>query len=459
MFVCSLTFGQSSFISKLEEHITAAESTPEIVLLRKNQPEIFESNDCPPAFDLKALVNEESALPELKVEEKIQEELLDLLFRYDCDRFLSLNILGQLYFPKIDRALEQYQLPAYYRYLPILLTGFQSDFREKNRAGLLGLSYLEASMNNIKVLDSIDYRYILNYSSLSFSKELNRRRELLGDELLVLCSYKEGIMPVRQRMNESSSPSEFLALCSQESKEWLMAFKLLSDYFINLEVGDFRHELVKLEDEFQEVEVKRTSSIDSYTTILDIEESDLRLLNPWAVGDIIPVSDDIKLRLPRPKAEEFIALEDSIYNYAEKLAELKRKEEEKRREEQERIRKQEEILHTVRSGEVLGIIAEQYGVSVRDIKSWNSLRRDMIYVGQKLSIYGTERRIPRAQVEEPTPEVDPNGDALIYTVRSGDSLWLIARKYPGVSAENIMEWNKITEDLQPGQKIKIYNVE
>jgi membrane-bound lytic murein transglycosylase D len=42
--------------------------------------------------------------------------------------------------------------------------------------------------------------------------------------------------------------------------------------------------------------------------------------------------------------------------------------------------------HTVRSGESLGLIAERYGVSVGDLKSWNGLRSSTIYPGDRLKI-------------------------------------------------------------------------
>ena len=50
------------------------------------------------------------------------------------------------------------------------------------------------------------------------------------------------------------------------------------------------------------------------------------------------------------------------------------------------------IVHTVKRGQTLGGIAQKYGVTVSQIKKWNNLRGDMIYVGQRLVIYKKQRR-------------------------------------------------------------------
>jgi LysM repeat protein len=44
-----------------------------------------------------------------------------------------------------------------------------------------------------------------------------------------------------------------------------------------------------------------------------------------------------------------------------------------------------------------------------------------------------------------------------YTVKSGDSLWSIARKYPGVTENDLMKWNKCGANIRPGQRLVIKN--
>ena len=57
------------------------------------------------------------------------------------------------------------------------------------------------------------------------------------------------------------------------------------------------------------------------------------------------------------------------------------------------------------------------------------------------------------------PQVETiDGEFVYYTVKKGENLWTIAKKYPGVSNRDIMRWNGISEsqvkDIKPGRKIK-----
>ena len=121
--------------------------------------------------------------------------------------------------------------------------------------------------------------------------------------------------------------------------------------------------------------------------------------------------------------------------------------------------------YTVRSGDVLGLIADRHNVKVSQIQAWNNLSGTRINIGQKLMIYGkkssnkTQKQKPKNKVE-PKETTKPNltfnsGKYSNYTVKSGDNLWLIAKKYSGVSAQNIMDFNGIDGNLDVGQVLKI----
>ena len=107
--------------------------------------------------------------------------------------------------------------------------------------------------------------------------------------------------------------------------------------------------------------------------------------------------------------------------------------------------------YTVKSGDVLGKIAERHGCTVAQLKSWNGLTSNNIKVGQKLIVSA-----PAAKSTTSSPAVTDAGNYLTYTVKSGDSFYSIAKNYPGVSAQDIMNYNGLSSsNIKPGMKIKI----
>ena len=117
----------------------------------------------------------------------------------------------------------------------------------------------------------------------------------------------------------------------------------------------------------------------------------------------------------------------------------------------------EKITYTVKSGDYLGKIAEKHGVGLSELKKWNGLTSNDIKVGQKLVIYtkGSAPASSGSSASSGNSAASAKGSTT-YTVKSGDSFYSIAKNYPGVSAQNIMDHNNMkASDLRPGMTIKI----
>jgi membrane-bound lytic murein transglycosylase D len=123
-------------------------------------------------------------------------------------------------------------------------------------------------------------------------------------------------------------------------------------------------------------------------------------------------------------------------------------------------------IYRVKSGDVLGSIARRFGVSVKELKKWNSLKSDRINIGQELTVYiDTGRSVAEVKTpKEVSRALDPKAKVRsdeedrkeeYYEIQSGDTLWSIARNYPGVSADDIMRWNGIDENIKIGQVVLV----
>ena len=108
----------------------------------------------------------------------------------------------------------------------------------------------------------------------------------------------------------------------------------------------------------------------------------------------------------------------------------------------------------MKSGDVLGKIAERHGCTVAQIKAWNNLTSNNIQIGQKLKVSGSASA---SATSASKPAADSsNGEYIIYTIKSGDSFYSIAKNYPGISAQDIMDFNSLSSSkIKPGMKIKI----
>jgi LysM repeat protein len=113
----------------------------------------------------------------------------------------------------------------------------------------------------------------------------------------------------------------------------------------------------------------------------------------------------------------------------------------------------------VRSGESLSLIARRERVTVDEIQAWNGMNDHMIHPGQELIIgaYSGQKKAAETPANiKPSPPTQPATDGPIYVVKPGDSLWSIARQFPGVSAQNIAEHNGLdSEKINVGQKLII----
>ena len=106
-------------------------------------------------------------------------------------------------------------------------------------------------------------------------------------------------------------------------------------------------------------------------------------------------------------------------------------------------------VYKVRSGDVLGTIANRNGVTVTALKEWNNLSSNLIKVGQELKISsGAKSTI--AQVSS------TSGGKNLYIVQPGDSLWIISKKTPGLTVEQIKRLNNLNNNtIKPGQRLII----
>ncbi|WP_455629409.1 LysM peptidoglycan-binding domain-containing protein, partial [Parabacteroides sp.] len=108
-------------------------------------------------------------------------------------------------------------------------------------------------------------------------------------------------------------------------------------------------------------------------------------------------------------------------------------------------------------------IANRYGVTAKDIRKWNGLGSNRVAKGKRLKLYVDNGGVAFASASAPTKTTaKPAAKSSIqkgfvsYKVQSGDSLYSISKKYPGVSTAALQKANGLSSpDIRPGQVLKI----
>lgn len=180
------------------------------------------------------------------------------------------------------------------------------------------------------------------------------------------------------------------------------------------------------------------------------------------------------------------------------------------------VKGRDKVIYSVKSGDNLGMISAWFRVRQSDLKYWNKMRSNFLKVGQKITVYVPEgqgeyyshvSKMSRSEkqkslnkkptttavenlasatpkqnetkpaetkqqdksVAEVVPAVKKDSSSVkpakqvaenefvYYKVRKGDNFWSIAKKFPGVSNQEIMKLNNIkaANSLKIGQILKI----
>lgn len=106
-----------------------------------------------------------------------------------------------------------------------------------------------------------------------------------------------------------------------------------------------------------------------------------------------------------------------------------------------------DTVHHVAKNDTVWALSNKYGVSIKSIEQLNNIdpNTNMIYVGQDLKISNNDSKASN----------NNNKDTHSYVVKSGDSLWAIARQY-NTTVDHLRELNGLSSStIYVGQSLKL----
>lgn len=375
----------------------------------------------------------------MEINERVLQELHFLSTRV---RSFTESSLGRMaaYEEMVLSKLRAKGMPDDLRFLALVESGYKPRaFSRAKAGGIWQFIPGTASRYGLKIDFWVDERRDPESATDAALRYLSDLYREFGDWNLAMAAYNCGEGRIRRQLRERGKVSYWEMNLPRETMHYVP--RILAAAII----GHFPHKygfnpVPQTLMESDTVRVTEFLPLDMAADALGISLATLRELNIELTGSSTPPgASGYALRIPAGTRDRFLAA------YAK----------------MDRSRFVRNQQHRVRSGETLGAIARQYGVSVAQLKSANGLSRSLLRVGQVLVVpnpgRGSSRQVS-TQVPAQTPSAlsgPPSGGSLTYTVRSGDNLFSIARKY-GVSVSDLQSWNRLEgTSLRVGQNLRV----
>jgi membrane-bound lytic murein transglycosylase D len=394
--------------------------------------------------------------------------------------------VSDYYFPKIEEIFESYGIPTELKYLAIIESALNP--RAVSRVGATGMwqfMYGTARMYDLTVNSYVDDRRDPIKSAHAAALFIKDLYSMFNDWTLVIAAYNCGPGNVNKAIRRSGGKRDFWQIyyrLPRETRGYVPAYIAATytfNYYKEHGISPIYPEIPIATDTIM---ISDNIHLQQVSEVLNIPLKALRDLNPQYKQDIIPgKGTSLSLTIPFDYTGKFIDFKDSILAYKNSIffnADNTIKNPQHSYYIPQAPTNRDKLIYTVKSGDNLGFISEWYNVRLSDLRYWNNISGNMIRVGQKLNVYvpqGTaskyadintlsfeakQRRIGKTTTNTSTSEVKPTqvgGEYIYYKVRSGDTLWEIAKQYPGITETDIMKLNNMTsgKSLKAGQLIKI----
>lgn len=350
------------------------------------------------------------------------------------------------YLHHIVTEVERRNLPGELAMLPVVESAYQPFAYSPARASgiwqfipstarLYGLRYSWWYDGRRDVVES-------TRAALDYLEKLHA--EFSGDWLLALAAYNSGEGNVRKairRNRRAGKPVDFWSLpLPRETRSYVPRLLAISAIVANPERYGVTLKPIPDDPYFAATPLDGQIDLALAAEMAEVSLEELYLLNPgfsrWATDPDGPH----QLLLPV----------SAVAQFQQRLAELPA---------DQRIRWHR---HLIKRGDTLGTIAHKYRTSVSALKQANNLRGTTIRKGRSLMVPMASRsladyRLSADMRRSMRRRIPGSGNKIIYRVRRGDSLWLIARRF-GVSVNKLARWNGLSKRgvLRPGKRLVIW---
>ena len=300
--------------------------------------------------------------------------------------------ISELYFPIIEEEIDRIGVPRELKYLPIIESALNPKATSRMGAkGLWQFMFTTGKLYGLKANNYIDERFDPTKSTTAALLYLKDLYDMFQSWELAIAAYNCGPGNVKKAILRSGGSTDFWKIypwLPRETRGYLPGFiaaSYIMTYYEDHGISPMKPELPIATDT---IHVNRNLHFAQIAEVCGVDIEEIRALNPQFLKDIVPGENETYvLRLTNNTTSKFVENEDSIYRHNTDKYFLAVNIEKMLKEAKENNGAGNMIRHKIRNGETLGGIAIKYGVSVKQIMKWNSLKNSNIRAGKYLKIY------------------------------------------------------------------------
>lgn len=363
--------------------------------------------------------------------------------------------LANYYMPQFEEIFDEYNLPKELKIMAVIESALNPTARSRaNAKGMWQFMFRTALQYNLEINSYVDERLDPIKSGHAAAKYLRDSYTIFGDWALAIASYNCGAGNVNKAIRRAGSRDfwKIYPYLPRETRGYVPSF-VAALYTLNY-YKEHRIPVnpIQMPAHIDTFIIRKPLHFNQISELTGIPKDVLTQFNPQYINEIIPGSEKgYVLKLPYNYTSMFLDKENEVYSYKDSvyfnpLVEPKSR--------VTNLESQRSITHKVKSGETLGGIAMKYNVRLSDLQRWNGVKTN-IRVGQRLIIYSKGYTPSTAHSRSVTTSLK-NG-YITYKIRSGDTLWEIAKKFEDVSLNDILKLNGLTKNskIMPGTVLKI----
>jgi hypothetical protein len=225
---------------------------------------------------------EEVPLKDNEVKERLDRELQVNAY-WHSNTILSMK-LSNRHFGEIERILLEEGVPADFKYLPLIESGFRDVVSPAGAAGFWQFLKGTAASYGLEVNGNVDERYHIEKSTRAACKYLKEAKATLGSWTLAAAAYNCGVAGVQQKMDQQKMTNYYDLLLNQETSRYVFRMLAMKIIYTNPKQAGFQIEAEELYQPYQYSTVVVDTSVSDLATFAlerGIKYKELKMLNSW----------------------------------------------------------------------------------------------------------------------------------------------------------------------------------